>query len=197
MNAPAPDAARSLSLDDSGVGSPAVPPPVTRGAGEFAALYEATLRPLRRYLASLLGQNTHDAHDIAHDAYLRTYAAMHTQTVANPKALLFTAARNLAFTYRTRRALRMMPTEDNVIEFHSPMAPATDVLVADRERTAVLREAILALPPGCRQVLILRNLDGLSYAEIATQLGISLSGVEKQLQRALRLLREEMKARSE
>jgi len=41
---------------------------------DFRSLYQTTLTPLRRYLATVLG-NPHEAQDIAHDAYLRTYAA--------------------------------------------------------------------------------------------------------------------------
>lgn len=169
------------------------PPPAD---GDFGALYRSTLQPLRRYLASLLSNSAHDAQDIAHDAYLRTYAAMHAQAVENPKSLLFIAARNLAFTYRTRRLQRMVPTENAALEAQAPAEPVTSDLVAERDLKVVLHEAILALPPGCRQVLVLRNLEGLSYNEIAERLGISLSGVEKQLSRALRLLREEMKERA-
>lgn len=175
---------------------PAVVPVEVPGAPDFGTLYRATLEPLRRYVASLLGDSSSDAPDIAHDAYLRTYAAMNAGKVTNPKSLLFTAARNLAFTYRTRRAQRMVPTDGATLEAQATAEPATADLVADRDLRANLHEAILALPPGCRQVLVLRNLEGLSYNEIAARLGISLSGVEKQLQRGLRLLHEDMKERT-
>jgi RNA polymerase sigma factor (sigma-70 family) len=173
-------------------GTPAGP---AVSGSEFGALYRSTLDPLRRYLASLLGDSAPDAPDIAHDAYLRTYAAMNAGKAANPKSLLFAAARNLAYTYRTRRAQRMVPTEAAALEARAPAEPAVSDLVSARDLRATLHEAINALPPGCRQVLILRNIEGLSYNEVAARLGISLSGVEKQLQRALRLLHEEMKER--
>lgn len=185
----------------TGLPTSAVPAETVVGSVEtptdLGSLYRATLEPLRRYLATLLGDSAPDAPDIAHDAYLRTYAAMRTGNVANPKSLLFTAARNLAFTYRTRRAQRMVPTGKAALEARAPVEPSTADLVSERDLRAQLREAILALPPGCRKVLVLRSIEGLGYNEIATRLGISLSGVEKQLQRALRLLHEEMKERTQ
>lgn len=180
---------------DASVSLPAVPMQ-SPDSHDLGTLYRTTLEPLRRYLASLLGDSSPEAPDIAHDAYLRTYAAMNAGRVTDPKSLLFAAARNLAFTYRTRRARRMVPTEVSTLEAQAPVEPATSDLVAARDLRAQLHEAILTLPPGCRQVLVLRNIDGLSYNEIALRLGISLSGVEKQLQRALRLLHEEMKERT-
>jgi RNA polymerase sigma-70 factor (ECF subfamily) len=65
------------------------------------------------------------------------------------------------------------------------------------ESVKVLDSALESLPRGCRQVFALRHVHGLSLDEIALKLGISRSGVEKQVSRALRLLRERMINRSE
>ncbi len=51
-----------------------------------------------------------------------------------------------------------------------------------------------ALPPGCRQVLLLRKVELLSHREISERLGIAISTVEKQHARALRLLRAALPA---
>src|SRR3954468_24425210 len=88
------------------------PPPPDQ---DFRSLYQATLTPLRRYLATVLG-NQHEAQDIAHDAYLRTYAAMQGQEINHPKALLFTTARRLALNFRIRRGNRMRPEENTVLD---------------------------------------------------------------------------------
>jgi DNA-directed RNA polymerase specialized sigma24 family protein len=68
----------------------------------FASLYRATLAPLRRYLARLLG-NTDDAHDLAHDAYARVFKAVDTKRVEKPEEFLFTTARRLALNQIKRR----------------------------------------------------------------------------------------------
>jgi RNA polymerase sigma factor (sigma-70 family) len=158
----------------------------------FGTLYQATLSPLRRYLATLLGGSAHDAQDIAHDAYMRTYRAMQEQPVNQPKAFLFTTARRLALNYRMRRSSRMIPAGHSALE---PLAPATadaGTELAARQEKEALAAAIAALPAGCRNVLVLRHTEELSHAEIAERLGLARSSVEKHLARALRLLREEL-----
>lgn len=166
----------------------AEPPPTERS---FGSLYETTLTPLRRYLASVLGC-LHEAQDVAHDAYLRTYEAMREKDVAQPKAFLFTTARRLALNFRMRRASRMQPEENAVLDRAAADQPdAAATVMAEQERAA-LEAAIAGLPEGCREVLILRNRDGLSHQEISERLGIARSSVEKHLARALRLLREAM-----
>jgi RNA polymerase sigma-70 factor (ECF subfamily) len=158
----------------------------------FGSFYQVTLSPLRRYLATILG-SSHEAQDIAHDAYMKTYRAMHEHPVEKPSAFLFTTARRLALNYRMRRGDRMQPTEAADLEAKSPAAPDAAELAATREKADALAEAILALPSGCREVLMLRNLEELSHDQIAERLGISRSGVEKQLSRALRLLRAQIR----
>ena len=58
-----------------------------------------------------------------------------------------------------------------------------------RQEWQFLQSAIDDLPPGCREVLLLRKVELLSHREIADRLGIAVSTVEKQHARALRLLR--------
>lgn len=162
----------------------------------FSSLYAITLSPLRQYLARLLG-NPSEAQDIAHDAYLKTYSAMQDKVLEKPRAFLFVTARRLAINYRFRRAERMQPTDSAAVEEKLERAPdAVDEVMA-RQRAEALDRAILALPPGCRQVLLLRNAERLSHDEIALRLGISRSNVEKHLARALRLLRDEIRKNPE
>ncbi|MBL9207882.1 MAG: RNA polymerase sigma factor [Opitutaceae bacterium] len=167
------------------------PRPAETAFGDF---YQATLSPLRRYLASVLGASGHEAPDIAHDAYIRTFHAMRQQPVEKPKAFLFTIARRLALNYRQRRASRMVPTETAELETGASPSPDPVTLAMALQDRAVLADAILALPPGCREVFLLRNGEDLSHAEIAERIGIARSTVEKQLARALRLLRERLRA---
>ena len=157
----------------------------------FSSLYAITLSPLRQYLARILG-NASEAQDIAHDAYLKTYSAMQEKPLEKPRAFLFVTARHLAINYRFRRAERMQPTETTAVEEKLERSPDVVDEVIARQNAEALDRAILALPPGCRRVLLLRNSEQISHEEIALRLGISRSNVEKHLARALRLLREEL-----
>jgi RNA polymerase sigma factor (sigma-70 family) len=184
-------------MDGSPVASP-VPPPhpgsvrvEESSRASFSSFYAITLSPLRSYLARILG-NSNEAQDIAHDAYLKTYSTMQDRPLEKPRAFLFVTARHLAINYRFRRAERMQPTETTAVEEKLERGPGVVDEVIARQNAEALDRAILALPPGCRRVLLLRNTDQLSHEEIALRLGISRSNVEKHLARALRLLRKEI-----
>ena len=164
------------------------PPPADK---DFSSLYQTTLTPLRRYLASVL-ENTQEAQDIAHDAYLRTYNAMQGQEINQPRAFLFTTARRLALNFRIRRGSRMRPEENTVLDRNAADTPDAAQITMARQEQEDVAAAISRLPEGCRTVLVLRNLDGLSHQEIAGRLNLSRSTVEKHLARALRLLREDL-----
>lgn len=155
---------------------------------DFASLYRATLSPLRRYLARLLG-NTAEAQDVAHDAYLRVYPSIEGNTAERPEALLYVTARRLAINRLKRRALSPIAGEAAAPETSSSSEPSVEQQVMARQELDMLQKAIAELPAGCRQVLLLRKIELLSHREIADRLGIAISTVEKQHARALRLLR--------
>jgi RNA polymerase sigma-70 factor (ECF subfamily) len=159
---------------------------------EFARFYAATVRPLRGYLRKLTG-NDADAEDLAHDAYSRVYPAMQEKRVRQPEAFLYTTARHLAANQLKRRSISPIAGATDSAELAVSPAPGVAQQVAARQELERLRAAIAALPPGCRQVLILRKLELLSHKEIAARLGLAVSTVEKQHLRALRLLRAQLR----
>jgi RNA polymerase sigma-70 factor (ECF subfamily) len=155
----------------------------------FAAFYRATLAPLRRYLARMLG-NQADAQDVAHDAYGRVFKVMDRETVERPSGLLFTTARRLALNQLKRREITPVSSADHrVIELSPAQSPGVERLVMARQEWAATEAAISRLPPGCRAVLLLCRLQGCTHREAAARLGLSHKTVEKQHARALRLLR--------
>ena len=85
------------------------------GPRDFSVLYRATLAPLRRYLTRLLG-NPSEAQDVAHDAYLRVYPSLGGETIRNPEALLYTAARRLAINRLKRRSISPLAREEFIAE---------------------------------------------------------------------------------
>jgi len=156
---------------------------------DFGSFYRATLAPLRRYLARMLG-NPSDAQDVAHDAYLRVHEAMEDRRVEQPKAYLFTTARRLALNQLQRQKIApVREAEGKVIELAASGAPGVERVVMARQEWARLEAAIAELPEGCRTVLQMCKAEHLSHAEIGQRLGIAISTVEKQHARALRLLR--------
>lgn len=155
---------------------------------DFASLYRATVTPLRRHLARILG-NQAEAQDVAHDAYVRVYPVIEKQQAEKPEAVLYTTARRLAFNRLKRRRIAPFAPEPPADELHASAAPGVVQQVMARQELQHLEQAIAALPEGCRTVLLLRKIELLSHQEISDRLGIAVSTVEKQHARALRLLR--------
>jgi RNA polymerase sigma factor (sigma-70 family) len=155
---------------------------------DFTGLYRATVVPLRRYLARLLGNST-DAQDVAHDAYLRVYPKLQDRSAENPQAVLFTTARRLAFNQLKRRRIGPFAPGEADPDKAASVQPGVVQQVIARQELHQLEDAIASLPAGCRTVLLLRKVELLSHQEISDRLGIAVSTVEKQHARALRLLR--------
>jgi RNA polymerase sigma-70 factor (ECF subfamily) len=154
----------------------------------FAALYQVTVAPLRRYLARML-KDPAEAQDVSHEAYLRVYPLIKEQKALKPEALLYTTARRLALNRIKRRQIAPFVGDTARPDIAPSPAPGVVQQVMARQDLARLKTAIAALPPGCRAVLLLRKIELLSHQEIAGQLGLSVSTVEKHHARALRLLR--------
>lgn len=155
---------------------------------DFSVLYRATLAPLQRYLKRLLGNST-EAEEVAHDAYARVYPLAGKQSVEHPEALLYTTARRLAINRLKRRSVSPFSGQELNLDTTASMEPSVEQQVMARQELRLLEHAISELPEGCRAVLLLRKVELLSHREIADRLGISISTVEKQHARALRLLR--------
>jgi RNA polymerase sigma factor (sigma-70 family) len=163
---------------------------------DFTRLYRATLAPLRRYLTRFLG-DANEAQDIAHDAYLRVYPKDGKAPPENPQAFLYTTARNLAINRLKRRQIAPFNSQEAHPETAPSPLPGVVQQVMARQESGQLEAAIAELPPGCRSVLLLRKVELLSHQEIADQLGIAVSTVEKQYARALRLLRAALSAHTD
>ena len=129
--------------------------------------------------------NVHDAEDVTQAAFADAYRALlHGSWPHSPRAWLLAIAENVR---RTRfRAARRRPQEE-------PADP--DGMAAtepSREQADALVAALHSLPAMQREVFVLRELAGLSYAEIGSRLGASVASVQMLLFRARRALRVEL-----
>jgi RNA polymerase sigma factor (sigma-70 family) len=128
-----------------------------------------------------------DQDDIVQDTYARLLRARASGTIRHPKAFLFTTARNSALDFfRRKRTVAL----DDITHFDesSVLVDRPDVVaqVSREQELDILAEAVRALPDRCRQVIMLRYLDGLAYKEIAVQLNISTETVKTQLAKGMR-----------
>ncbi len=144
---------------------------------------------LRRFLSRFLSR-AQDIEDVSQEAFLKAFAAEATQSILAPKAFLFRIAKNLALNERARfvnsRTGPFDGGDEGAAAVPSDEPSAEDQAMA-REKLALFCEAISSLPPQCRQVFLLRKVQGFSQKEIAFRMGVSVSTVEKHI--ALGLLR--------
>jgi RNA polymerase sigma-70 factor (ECF subfamily) len=168
---------------------PSVPPPPAP-ARDFGAFYRATVLPLRSYLAKLLGDRA-EAQDVAQNAFVRIRPSVDDGRAREPRLLLFAIARRLALNeIRRRRNQHLVPDDPGFIENTLSGDPSVEQIVGARQELERFDEILLRLPPGCRQVFLLRKVEDLTHDEIARRLNISRKTVENHMTRAYRLLRE-------
>ncbi|WP_327012015.1 RNA polymerase sigma factor [Comamonas piscis] len=150
-----------------------------------------------RELLNFLSRSVHDrdtAADLAQESYARVLAAQQTgQAVQDPRALLYRTARNLVIDQHRRSSIRAeletapvsVDEASGLEHLAGPRSLEPENILASRESLAALVATIDQLPPRCREAFMLYKFDGLSYAQIAAQMGISTRTVEMQLQIAM------------
>jgi RNA polymerase sigma factor (sigma-70 family) len=143
---------------------------------------------LRRFVRGRVATRE-DAEDVIQEAYLRVLRYSADHAVESQERLLFSAAKNLAVDSRRRRYVRTRTATDYaVLESCTQTWPDAHEVVYASQRLNKVELAVAQLPPRCREVFLIHRLDGLSYSQIAVQLGISVSAVEKHMARACLLL---------
>lgn len=155
---------------------------------EIARWFEDEVRPhekaLRAYLHGLVAAC--DVDDLVQETYLRIVRARDRGHVVSPRGLMFATARNVARDlFRRRAAAPTTLITENGAACVFDSAPAIPEAVSRRQEAEMLEDAIAALPPRCREILLLRKFENLSHREIAQKLGIAEHTVEVQLTKAL------------
>ena len=153
--------------------------------------FEAELLPQLRPLfgaAYRMTGNAHDAEYLVQETFLRAYRAIDRfQPGSNARAWLLTILQRVrtdAFRRRQRRP-KTVELGDETPEAAVP--PAQDALASGYEE---LERAIAALPEAFRTAVVMRDLQDLSYAEIARALSVPVGTVMSRIHRGRALLRE-------
>lgn len=173
--------------------------------GDEAAFAEIVGRyrsPLTNYLFRMLS-DYEEAVDLAQETFVRVYFAIeryHTDYAFS--TYIYRIATNLAISeIRKKKRRRLLSlsgffqNDDNEIqEFHLPdekSLPDEDLIEAERRRA--IEKAIATLPDKYRAPIVLREIQELSYEEIAQILGLGLGTTKSRISRARALLREKLK----
>jgi RNA polymerase sigma-70 factor (ECF subfamily) len=141
---------------------------------------------LHRFLMRRL-RSSHHAQDIAQEAYLRLLRVEDAELVRKPQAYLYRIASNLAYELKLREQREPVMFDSEVVEQLAEQSegPMSDELGARVDVPQQLEYVLKQLPPMYRAVFVLRKRDGLSYAEIAKTLELSVHTVKKYLARAV------------
>ena len=134
-------------------------------------------------------RNQSEVADLRQEVYARVYGAARDELPRNAKAFLFTTARNHMINCATRQRIVSF---EHVADLEA-LPLAADVLTPDRTLTARdelrrVQAGLDRLPPRCREVVVLRRVEGLSTREVAGRLGISIDTVERQMVHGMRAL---------
>lgn len=124
------------------------------------------------------------AQDLSQEAYLRLLRIDSLAHTDNLTGYLFRTAERLSIDFirhHQRTAAHAQPLDD---ELACPKRQPDECAIL-RQQCEALLQAIASLPSQCRHILLLRKIDELSYADIATQLGISEKTVQRQLVKAM------------
>ncbi len=125
-----------------------------------------------------------DAEDLLHDAWVGI-AARKVQA-ENPAALLARAAANCGIdAYRREQRAGLCFLPDAATDAVADQHPLQDEVLIARHRLERLRIGIAQMSPRTREIFLMHRLDARKYREIAQELGISQSAVEKHIARAM------------
>ncbi len=140
-------------------------------------------------LARYLLRDEHDAQDAVHDAVLRALRHFEGYREGDARAWLLAIVRNCCLTWlkRDRARRSVIPFLD--VASADPIEPReTDALAIERSERAALERAVGALPPEFREVIVLREIEELSYKEISDVVGAPIGTVMSRLARARKRL---------
>ena len=163
------------------------------GEKDKLARFEQTILPHMNAaynLARWLTRNEHDAEDMVQEAYLRAFKFFNAFRGIDGRAWLLTIVRNTCYTWlKQNRTETTTSFDEQIHTVENDLAnPATLVLRSDNSQ--MLKQALEELPTEFREVVVLRDLEELSYKEIADIAGIPLGTVMSRLARARERLKQ-------
>ena len=142
-------------------------------------------------------RNDEDANDLAQEAFLRMHVFQKSRRLDNARAFLFKTANNLAVDQMRRARVHdkylsseMLPEQSD--EEDDKCAPSAERTVSAEQELDKIYETVEKMPPKVRRAFLLHRGKDMSYSEIAAEMDVSTSMVEKYIIEALKMLRSEL-----
>ena len=155
----------------------------------FDDLARAEERALYRHAARIVGVGA-DAEDVVQDALLSAWKSISSFEGTSFRAWLFRIVTNRALdrirARKRRPELPIEPADDEDVTWAEPAAPGPDLaeIASSREALAVVEQALTTVPEEQRAALLLRDVEGFAYEEIALMTGVEVGTVKSRIHRA-------------
>jgi RNA polymerase sigma-70 factor (family 1) len=154
----------------------------------FKGVFDDNYDYVRNYLYYLSGDIAL-SEDLVQDVFLQLWEKLDEVRIETVRSLLFIIARNSFLKARRRQKydLKFRSTYFENVENKSP-----EYLMELEEFDKKLQAVISKMPEKCRLVFLLNRIDDMTYREIAKSLGITVKAVEKNMSRALSIIKKEL-----
>ena len=127
-----------------------------------------------------------DLDDIVQETYAILAGLPSVEQIRSPKPYVFQTAYSVILAQVRRAQIVSISTVDDIERLAGEdSSPSPEALAGDRQELVLLAEALAALPERCRQVFILRKIQGLTQREVARRIGVSEGTVEKHVHKGL------------
>ena len=166
----------------------------------FEDLARREERALYRHALRIVG-TTSDAEDVVQDALFSAWRSIASFQGLSFRAWLFRIATNRALDHlrsrKRRPELPLDPPDDEEVSWAEPAAPGPDLtqLAGDREAFSVVETALETLPHEQRTALLLRDVEGFAYDEIAVITSVEVGTVKSRIHRGRLAVRNALIAR--
>jgi len=152
-------------------------------------------------LARYLTRNDADADDVVQESFLRAlkyFGGFRGEGASQSRAWLLAIVRNMAHTWRRRLHTGSSTTEfDETVHSEAIADEHPGSALSRRDLRETLAEVLDRLPPEFREVIVLREMEGLSYKEISEVADVPVGTVMSRLSRARKRLQEALSASDE
>jgi RNA polymerase sigma-70 factor (ECF subfamily) len=157
-------------------------------ASSFDEVVLPHLDAARRLARWILG-NEADAEDAVQEAALRALRYFRTFSGTNGRAWFLRIVRNTCYGWRVQKGYLPMEMFDESQHSDAQQTKDPEALLIDARRFDLVEQAMQDLPDRFRELLVLREFEGLSYQELADEIGIPIGTVMSGLSRARQALR--------
>lgn len=151
----------------------------------FDRLYRQYRDHVRRYVQQRFGAGPPDPEDVTQAVFARFAQLEQPQRIDNPAAFLCRMAHNIVIDDRRRLGRTAAMTDNLALAEEDRHDPSAEEVLSARQELERLNQVLAGLKPQQRVAFLMHRVDGLSYADIARDLGISESGARKLVARAM------------